>query len=438
MSEEVKKSISKYCYNSVKEEIQFTTNKDIYTPNNIRRLVISTDGFIVQYHKYSRFKITFFSSMNDLCNCINSVDYTPMVHALSAKGDSRLCGSIEEVVFCTGSLRGLALRETPNDIIVTNTFKNRIDSLKSTYKRLRGIVVFNGSISDLYKSFGLKMQDKTYQLCDDAELSKYASVISVNKEWYKFSGLRSNYAADNDGGKLSTIFNSVERKMELKNSIDSKQDSLSKLNSAKLKELKIMEDNFIYILKSILKIESLSNKLEHSYIASEYCSNLHDDTKRSLSSLKLRGSKNSNIFSDNFKKYAQSIGLSIEDSNESSSAIISSNTEALKHAYLSLYNILCTNLLSLIEYFLLKFPLASEVKLSNINKSVFFPKKLQERYNRISDKCNLGSKASEFSSKYCDTYISNICQIYSMLYFSDCNPAYNSIISNKQWDRKEN
>lgn len=206
---------------------------DKWSPNNLRRLVISPEGVLFQVFVT---KGTFFKSP------IGVVEF-PVTESTQSDLDSRttltsvlyrkrVFSSIEEVIIIPNSTNvpySLSAREV-------QTLQRKINS----FKRLSDVVIVKNAVSlkEFTKNNLKAMEDPYKQLADskDANLGECA-IISLNKDWYNHTALRPQfYTLDEDGKELSGYFKSVKENLSNKSnrSIDAKQEGNSEEKVPKL------------------------------------------------------------------------------------------------------------------------------------------------------------------------------------------------------------
>lgn len=220
---------SRYCYNLVCQAINVGAEKAIaqssndiihnWSPNNVRRLIVGAEGFIVQYYTLmknnSLVKVVAFKDANKLRNCLASPKYKPMVQALTG---ARICSSIEEIVYLTKPNKlGLSLPHTELDVhsLLSSGkqgYRNVTEGLKTRFVRLHGLVILNMDMQEFMGTYGKKLKSPYYQISDE---EVRGSKTIVTEDWWNHTYLRpKNYSEDMQGGKLDNIFSSVKIKME--------------------------------------------------------------------------------------------------------------------------------------------------------------------------------------------------------------------------------
>jgi len=163
---------------------------EYFSPNNIRRLIISPDTiqsvFYIGVPNVGMKKI-----INIPAGMLNQVenleDYIPIVQIISTE---RICSSIEEIVFVTYSNDGrvcLGGKEYAFESLIRN-FNNKsgdlLDTIKKRYVRLRDIILFRGSFNQ-YKQLE-QANDRKKLIADWDGIAKCSEIryIHTEPDWY--------------------------------------------------------------------------------------------------------------------------------------------------------------------------------------------------------------------------------------------------------------
>lgn len=212
----------KYCFTEAEKAIKYTNDASKWTPNNLRRLFISPDCVIAQFHVGVAPRKRQFLP-NKYMECISDAKYLKMTNALGGRAGTNICSHVEEVVYCLEGTNGGVLRQDESDwraIISTGKASNSPDALKKAigerFKRLRAFVIFNGAIQELMQIVGSKLSNPLYQISDDRIVSSNGkfSIVDIHKnDWYKGTYFRpSIYPSDAEGGSLYNRIMSVQSK----------------------------------------------------------------------------------------------------------------------------------------------------------------------------------------------------------------------------------
>ncbi len=229
---QVKEKIGEYAYNRALQLIDYCGNirggvKGVYSPdyspNNIRRLIISPDAVEVHYH------IT--TGGNQKLRDVRTLDaqrlsraymdmngYKSMLSVLSA---DRVCGSIEELVFITGSRQGeMVLNGQESDFksLVKDMPGDPMQNLAKRFKRLHYITIADGVTHADYEMYlRTHQQDvKAKDFLSDTEFFGSAKRLLINQNWWEnWSYAAQFYELDKSGSRLNTYFKDKKKKYEV-------------------------------------------------------------------------------------------------------------------------------------------------------------------------------------------------------------------------------
>lgn len=234
--------------NSKRNDGQILYSPD-FSPNNIRRLILSADGAKIDFHisvdgRLSKVKA--FSDMErmNLNKCLLMQDYKPMIWALA----DRVCSSIEEVIICVKNSTGADLgRELNFEGLLRNRISSNADvrqEIAKRYKRLAYFTIVNCDINTLVKSTEVMACNNSTKLISETEFVKSCgSVTKFKSDWYNFYGHTSAYSLDNAGSPLNEHFKKV------KVDIEETKKKLA-VDSLKDERLKVTNDKFSKVLQN--------------------------------------------------------------------------------------------------------------------------------------------------------------------------------------------
>lgn len=214
-----------------------------FSPNNIKRLVISPDKIEVFYHinrgrQSVALQPIYYQRSTEL------KDFKPMLALLY---DIRVCTSVEEIIMLKNS-SNQQITLTSQELEFSGLVKGYQgkgssinDKIKNRYKRLRYFTVLNLN----YQQYNSLLQDtkskgeKYDTFHDNPRFKKYvlADEAIDNPDWYSkdtFSGGSATYYPDMDGsdGTLRKHFNSIKSKIDA----SKKKEGIDKLKSERNKE----------------------------------------------------------------------------------------------------------------------------------------------------------------------------------------------------------
>ena len=208
-----------------------------FSPNNIRRLILSADGVRIDFHvsvdgRLSKVKPFSDTDKRNLNQCLMLPDYKPMIWALA----DRVCSSIEEVIICTQNSTCADLsRELNFEGLLRNRVGNTSDvkqAVSSRYKRLAYFTIVNCDIITLVKNTEVASCNSPFKMISETEFVKScASITKFKEDWYNYYGHTSAYSLDDRGSRLNEHFKKIRADIE-----DSKKKSA--VNGLKEKRLK--------------------------------------------------------------------------------------------------------------------------------------------------------------------------------------------------------
>lgn len=240
-------SVGTYCYDIALSKVQFSSDTNQFSPNNVRRLFISGDGVLVQLFVNTGtgiYKKGFFNPSKAF-DCFCDKGYKPIVQCLV----DLVCSNLEEIVFCTQSQSGTKLNQA--ELNLTALLKGYSGSLNpdlaksllGRFPRLREITMFNGTIEGVVEISGsetFRDYSKPFSDCISDKKLLYVQTLS-NAEWYKHHRLRpQHYMLDIQGGKLSTYFEKVKSKLESSD----KESRIAEMNAKRFGEKQKTVDTY--------------------------------------------------------------------------------------------------------------------------------------------------------------------------------------------------
>lgn len=199
-------SPERYCYSIAESAVHYSNKVNEWTPNNIKRLIISPDMVVVQLHTYKRFITKQFIPAK-YAVCVLQPKYKKMVSVLGGDGNN-VCSHVEEIIYCLQGENGGYLHNEEADlrsILMRNSGASNeallIKELGNRFKRLYAVCQYNGTIRQLINDVGSRMlSDAEYHVANEGSVN--ATLIHKD-DWYKGFFFRpANYPADKEGGKL--------------------------------------------------------------------------------------------------------------------------------------------------------------------------------------------------------------------------------------------
>lgn len=221
-----------YCFNLVnplidyKGDVAKNNNSDSiksysedYSPNNIRRLILSGDGVEVHFHvevEKSLYKRRVFSDIDKVkmrqSMCVEK--YKPMLWVLA----ERVCSSIEEVIICTQNNGGMDLsRELDFSGLLkrTNGVSDVKGAIMQRYSRLAYFTIVNCDIETLIRNPEVQSCFSPYKLISETNFVKSCGKVTpFSLDWYMVYGHHSAYSLDKEGSRLNNHFKTVKAEFE--------------------------------------------------------------------------------------------------------------------------------------------------------------------------------------------------------------------------------
>lgn len=266
----------RYCY-SVAEKAVHYVSTNMWTPNNIKRLILSPDMVIVQLHT-SNSVIRKIFDVQLYNECIQSPKYKNMVSVLGGAGNN-VCSHVEEIIYCIKGYNGGVLHAGEADlrsIIAAEKMgaseSQLIKTIGDRFKRLHSIVYYNGNAVDLMKSFGKTMYSDPYFHLGDVSDAAIKAIPIHKDDWYKGYFLRpATYPADAEGGslykRLHQVSDTYEDKVKKDRADAVKNDMISSAKTKASKHFNMLID----ILTATQKLFVMCLQAEtRSYLGTEF------------------------------------------------------------------------------------------------------------------------------------------------------------------------
>ena len=292
-------------YDTFRERVTAPTGYPDWSPNLIRRIIISPSALVVTYHIYTRgidslmykyrkecvramktqSNITLIRKIEseDYKKCIESTAYKPILSALTT---DRLCSAVEEIIICTKDKNSLSIRGEEfgiNTLLDAKNNKFTTEDLINRYNRLYSIIYINVNIEEILDKIventkALVEYDTTLTdiILNDNNLkgnirSKLILDSNFNCRFPNLQGLgsdRKGYIIDTQNGKLHKYFeSSIVRNKKKNNIVINKEEKKKNENIENFinLDLGIYSDlieyslNSFVLLSTFLKKENLSN-----------------------------------------------------------------------------------------------------------------------------------------------------------------------------------
>lgn len=253
---EVRSKIRKlidYCGDSERAPGSYSPN---YSPNNIRRIVISPNGVFVVYHKSNAstgnrtYNYVEFAE-RDLYQEEDNPKYKPIFDLLA---EPHVCASLEEIVVLRQSLSGNVHQNFLNEIQLggmVKSFKGEGGDLKEKitrrFVRLRYYSVLDVNFKAFLVMFKTAVQNKDiakYPFFSEIPdfRSKCQSTILGGEDYWKYNGCNIRYAFDT---VLRAHFEAIKKSREDKLKSDKVNELRDKRLGGKIAEVNAKIDEYL-------------------------------------------------------------------------------------------------------------------------------------------------------------------------------------------------
>lgn len=417
-----------YAHNAKRGEIVYHPG---FSPNNIKRLIICPDKTVIYYYVTRKndknipldanSKQTAYPASR-LFQYSQQMDYEPLISALSYK---LVTTSIQEVIFCMRACNEpITLTQKEFDFnCLIKSYNNKqgslMETIKSRYKRLGYISIFNGNYNQLKELVGQK-KHKSFFIENPAIKSACVKVMPINNDdWFNNWGQNaatkdgtSGYMLDNNGSCLNAYFKTVQAKRKADK--DKEEDGFEQYKIEKNKVSEKTAESFEKALDTYKKFVScgyaLLIKLQQSANSLYLDNNINATYKESVALALLEVPIYKAKETD--KKYGITFTKGSNDISAEERA--KNNIELLKEHCQSVYEILvkalCDNMISNTNQ--LKQSYMFEVVLDNFD-NVLKPTPALSSYansNQFIGKLFKGEKLKDS--------MANVCYLTSLLYLS--------------------
>ncbi len=431
-------NIPRYCYDFLFENGIKYTSGDSFSPNNIKRVILSPDGFAVQLHVGSNLIFKLFDTTY-AGQCYYHEKYKPMFSALAT---DLVCSNVEEVIFCKGSLYNLYLPQSELDFrsIISN---NKIvgnekvlrDEIIKRFPRLRYVSIIDASMQELIQATKEILQSPTGVVSESKDLPFTVSQkIEINKDdWYKVIRLRpANYKLDMAGGalekKLTGIRDKIEKDKQASRVAEIKNNRIGKYkDNVESVERKLQPVLSCYImLRKIASGNSVFNGVSCEVLGKSNFSN--SDFEGIPNGVKL--SNYESILNSRLIKDLNRIGITVEDAHvenldENIKTLCGQLNLITKQIYSSLVFLLC----KIIKLHGENYPVMTKVRLSNFDRVIYVPNEMQSAVASI-----LEFIGEPFQGSSIKDSIANICSLICSFVYCDVTEEYATV---KKYNKKE-
>lgn len=422
-------SLIDYCGDIARNSADGNTGYDQYfSPNNIRRLIISPDGAMVYYHistpknqlrKYIQFNSKMVGAIQ------YREDYVPMTNVLTA---DRVCASIEEVIIVPNSDDG-SVSLTSRELDFTSMIKGYNSSkggdieelIKSRYKRLYSFVIYTGNMREFTAQLS-SIKDNSYVLLSNMEFMQNSQIHHFHKDdWYVGYGSTANfYSLDASGSPLNSHFIKVKETIDDAKKKNAVEASRSKRVGGILQEQEDEIEKFTKLCGVCKRLNNLRNNGVNAL-------NAVDELKVSAPTLSVH--KNWKDFSPN----STNIILLQANPSFSEENVCANNIKAIKQAYSQTYANIAGMLIKNIDSLFATRPITAKVIFNYVREHNFkIPPtaEITSMVSRIRDK-----SGEDFNDRgKPDDSIATVCFLYCKLFLAtDGEKSVTKVMDKNYW-----
>lgn len=394
-----------YAYNMMSELVNYTKDSSKFSPNNIRRIIVSPNALLMLQHVQ-------FGGKNDLnMKPYNSVKLNPLKYSADlmnpkAKGiflalTERIPQLLEEVVICRKGIgnSGVYLLEKDSNITAllrgyTGNGSDVESLIKKRYKRLASVIIYDGTIEEFYTNT-FKYYKPTDLLKDVDFVKSCCQVYTLNEDWYNAtSGQANSYELDRGGSRLIRHLESV--KLEVSSSLHNK--AVKEMTDA---ETKKEVDKFKAEMERCNKYLSIYNRLR-KLVTNNKLEGIESD----LQPLQRKSLLKCNALDDiQVSKF-----FTIEESSRKEKVKLTENISMVQKVIMQVYYSVVKTLLLVLNEYNTKYPVSCKAILENWDRAIFVPRGL----GSLNDSLPL-----KLEGKRMTDGIQNCCALLSVILAND-------------------
>ena len=386
MSDVSDKEIKQYCYKVAETAVTSTRNLNSFSPNNIKRLIISPDGVGVQLFLGASIYIDPFN-VEKAKACFSHQEYVPMISVLGGKrGQSRVCSHIQEVVYCLKGINGLTLRKEEQEFrsilssVADTSQAELFKAINARFSRLNYITMANMTFTDLIKivgpaKHGGKLEDDFYFIGEENTIPEIKGYkITGKTPWYEETFLRPEYyELDKFGSALYKTLEKIKQKGKALEIVNTRNGAVNELLGGKTVEAFSMT---YASLKAMLMLHTVYDKANFVFYIPKDQNTVRDILSRSCYLPEIP--EETGIIPKDLKEIMNTVGVRrISSGNRSSAETVSVITRELTNISFSVYTELCNLYLTSIGIAMSKFPIATKVRLGGAKMTVSIPDSLK-------------------------------------------------------------
>ena len=251
---------SQIIYCDIKENAKNKYSK-VYSPNNVKRLVVSPNGVYVELHRKVKDDNILEYPAELLFTLEQHPDYTPIIATLTRP----VCSAIEEIVILTKTNEGIPVspvykkEQSLNTLIAGyNKGETPVERLRNRFSRLRMFSIVNLSFNDFKKILVNKLP---YDLISDLEVVKNyvltRGVVNEGSDWWNhWSSSNQKNTYDFDEAELTGYF---ERFAERK----SREEKERKVKESKDKQQQETKTALVEVQNGYVSLINLAGKVNN-------------------------------------------------------------------------------------------------------------------------------------------------------------------------------
>lgn len=374
-----------------------------FSPNNIRRLIISGDGVQIDFHvsvdnRLNKRKVFSNVDRSKIMQAIQLENYKPMIWALS----DRVCSSVEEVIICLRNSTNIPMgKELDISGLVGKKIGTGVSkrAILDRYKRLAYMTIVDCDIQTLVTNDEVRECTKPFKLISETNFVRdIGKIEKFNEDWFLHYGTTSAYSFDNLGSRLNNHFKSLRIKYE-------NEKKSNELESYKEKRYAVVNEKFERVMRnykgvyeSIKKLSVITMQGKKNYIC-KYMELLN------FSNLKLC---EPNSLEEEFKK---------NPSDEKVNQMVA--------LYSNAYSELCSWFFKQLLELKMEYPITAGVILNNINRTIVVSPNAYVTMELL---------GKEFQGKSISDSTSNICSYACMFFMSKVdNHNIKKYCSKEEW-----
>lgn len=248
---------------------------DKFSPNNIKRLIISPDMVIMNYHTAlpnGKKQESVVLNPVEVSQAERLPDYKPMMNILSTK---RICGSIEEIIFLTRS-RNSNITLINKELDLENLVKgygSRTNDIRGTisnrYKRLYALTIVNMNIDEFM--FYMRQSGSNYEFISDLPFMANATKQYFHKDdWYESWGSAGQtYPLDMVGGVLHKHFSEIKARKKEQLKKEMINNYKSQANKSLVEEVKALYLRYQKMMKAYQRLYRMLKDIGYNDICLE-------------------------------------------------------------------------------------------------------------------------------------------------------------------------